>query len=132
MQLADYLMHFIGKPYIWGGSGAVGFDCSGLVLEGLWALGILPQKDLTAQGIYDALLKSGWRKPFVHVIKTDDVLFFGMDEKHITHVAVAVDEFRMIEAGGGGSKCKTVATSTGMVRVRPIANRSDLVEVLRE
>ena len=132
MKLAKYLEHFIGKPYIWAGDGVVGFDCSGLVLEGLWALGILPQKDLTAQGIYDALVKSGWRKPFVSVTKPDDVLFFGKDEKHITHVAVAVDDFRMIEAGGGGSKCKTVATSTGMVRIRPITNRNDCVAILRE
>ena len=38
----------------------------------------------------------------------------------------------MVEAGGGGSKCKTAATSTGMVCVRPISWRKDLVAILRE
>ena len=136
LGLADYLTHFIGHPYIWQGDGTgkynYGFDCSGLVIEGLWALGILPVKDLTAQGIYDALVKSGWREPFCPVTKRDDIIFFGKDEKSITHVAVALDDGLMLEAGGGGSKCKTVATSTGFVRVRPLANRNDLVAILRE
>lgn len=130
MQLADYLMHFIGKPYIWGGSGAVGFDCSGLVLEGLWALGMFGGGDTTAQGLCDNLAKTGWTSQPSAKIRRDDLLFFGKDRKHITHVAVALDRRLMIEAGGGGSKCTSAANSSGMVRVRPI--RSDLVEVLRE
>ena len=134
MGLAEYLKHFIGRPYIWAGDGAgakAGFDCSGLVLEGLWALGILPSKDLTAQGIHDAILdKFGHVVPRMYVSE-DDLLFFGKDADHITHVAVAIDVRLMIEAGGGGSKCKTVATSTGFVRVRPIDGRKDLVAVLR-
>lgn len=130
MQLADYLEHFIGKPYIWGGDGVVGFDCSGLVLEGLWALGLYSGKDTTAQALCDTLSNSGWTCEPASRIKRDDLLFFGKDRRHITHVAVAIGGGLMIEAGGGSSRCKTVATSTGMVRVRPI--RKDLVEVLRE
>lgn len=128
-------MHFIGQSYIWGGDGAGkcsrGFDCSGLVLEGLWALGILPVKDMTAQGIHDAILdKSGHVVPRPYV-SADDLLFFGKDVDHITHVAVALDLDLMIEAGGGGSKCTTPSASTGMVRIRPIAARKDLIAVLR-
>lgn len=128
-------MHFIGQSYIWGGDGtgkcSRGFDCSGLVLEGLWALGILPVKDMTAQGIHDALVEKGWRNPYHMITKCDDILFFGKNEKTITHVAVAVDNVLMIEAGGGGSKCTKPENSTGFVRVRPIANRKDLVAILR-
>lgn len=136
MGLAEYLKHFIGRPYIWAGDGAganSGFDCSGLVLEGLWALGLLPAKDLSAQRIYDALYNEHlWSVVSESKIKMDDVLFFGKDTAHITHVAVDIDSKLMIEAGGGGSKCKTLATSTGFVRVRPVANRKDLVAILRE
>lgn len=135
MKLSEYLMKFIGNPYVWKGDGSGqyggGFDCSGLVIEGLWALGILPSKDLTAQGIHDALIKSGWRNPYHTITREDDILFFGKDEKTITHVAVAIDNVLMIEAGGGGSKCVTPGKSTGFVRVRPIANRKDLVAILR-
>lgn len=136
MTISEYALKFIGRPYIWGGDGSGkcggGFDCSGLVLECLWALGVLPQKDMTAQGIHDAIMdKSGHVVPRMY-IATDDLLFFGKDVKHITHVAIAIGNGLMVEAGGGGSKCRTLATSTGMVRVRPIASRKDLVAALRE
>ena len=56
MTLTEYLKHFIGRPYIWSGDGtgktANGFDCSGLVLEGLWALGLYTGSDVTAKATY--------------------------------------------------------------------------------
>ena len=60
------------------------------------------------------------------------MLFFGKDLQHITHTALAISDGLMVEAGGGGSKCKTPATSTGMVWVRPISWRNNLVAALRE
>lgn len=134
MKISEYAQKFIGKPYVWAGDGSGkcggGFDCSGLVLECLQAFGILPQGDLTAQGIHDELRKMGWRES--DLLYSDSVLFFGSDAKHINHVAIYIGNRLMVEAGGGGSKCKTPATSTGMVRVRPISWRKDLVATLRE
>ena len=135
MTISEYALKFIGRSYIWGGDGSGkcggGFDCSGLVLECLLAFGKLPKGDLTAQGIHDKLLlEKGWRQGLS--VKEGDVLFFGKDLHHITHVALAIGGDLMVEAGGGGSKCKTPATSTGMVWVRPIAWRSNLVSALRE
>lgn len=134
MTISEYALKFVGKPYVWAGDGSGkcggGFDCSGLVLECLWAFGILPKGDMTAQKLNDKLYAMGWRQGLS--IKEGDVLFFGKDVHHITHVALAIGDGLMVEAGGGGSKCKTVATSTGMVRVRPIASRKDLVAALRE
>ena len=134
MTISEYAQKFIGGPYIWGGDGSGakfnGWDCSGLVLECLQAFGILPSGDLTAQGIHDKLRKMGWRES--DLLYSDSVLFFGKDAKHITHVAICIGGGLMVEAGGGGSKCKTPATSTGMVRVRPISWRKDLVAALRE
>lgn len=99
----------------------------------MWAFGILPQKDMTAQGIYDTLYNERiWACVDKARVKPDDILFFGKGDEHITHVAIAIGNGLMVEAGGGGSKCKTAATSTGMVRVRPIASRKDLVAALRE
>ena len=137
MTISEYAQKFIGRSYIWGGDGSGkcggGFDCSGLVLECLWALGILPKGDMTAQGIYDILYRQlGWYNSSKGKEKPDDILFFGKDTKHITHVAICIGDGLMVEAGGGGSKCKTPATSTGMVRVRPIALRDNLVAALRE
>ena len=135
MTISEYALKFIGKSYIWGGDGSGkcggGFDCSGLVLECLWAFGKLQKGDLTAQGIHDKLLlEKGWKQGLS--VKEGDVLFFGKDTTHITHAALAIRESLMVEAGGGGSKCTSPDKSTGMVWVRPIAWRNNLVAALRE
>ena len=36
----------------------------------------------------------------------------------------------MIEAGGGGGSSNSIATSTGMVRIRPISFRKDLISIV--
>ena len=130
MSLTEYLKHFIGAPYIWSGDGTGksfgGFDCSGLVLEGLWAMGLYSGSDTTAQGLYDSLTKTAsWKEGNVDHASDGDILFFGKSTSKITHVAVALGGGLMIEAGGGGSACKSAATSTGFVRIRPI--RKDVV-----
>ena len=133
MSLTEYLSHFIGSTYIWGGDGAGqkynGWDCSGLVLEGLWAFGLYDGPDTTAQGLYKALKKKGWMEVPRKLESEADVLFFGKDTEHITHTAVAIGGGLMIEAYGS-SKCKTPETSTGKVHVRPI--RENLVAALRQ
>lgn len=134
MTISEYAQKFIGRPYVWGGDGSGkcggGLDCSGLVLECLWAMGIMPKGDMTAQGIHDKLYSMGWRHGTSR--KADDILFFGKDTKHITHVAICIGDGLMIEAGGGGSKCTTPDKSTGMVWIRPLAWRNNLVAALRE
>ena len=136
MTMSEYALKFVGRPYIYGGDGSVksygGFDCSGLVMECLWAFGRLPKKDLTAQGIHAALLDAGWEDvpPRADMTMAGDILFFGKDARHITHTAICCQHGLMVEAGGGSSRCKDVKSSTGMVRVRPISSRNDLVAVL--
>ena len=134
MKLTEYLKHFIGRPYIWAGNGSgesAGFDCSGLVLEGLWALGLYSGKDVSAQDLYNSLRAAGWA-PVPRFLESDcDILFFGKSTSKLTHVAVALNSELMLEASGGGSKCKTLKTSTGFVRVRPIRSRKDLVAAFR-
>lgn len=135
MTLTEYLKHFIGMPYVWAGDGTGpkhhGFDCSGLVLEGLYALGLYTGKDTTAQGIYNFLSASdAWFSCPVDKAGDGDIVFFGKSVSKITHVAVALGNGLMIEAGGGGSKCTTASNSTGFVRVRPISNRKDCISVL--
>lgn len=128
MTLTEYAEKFIGKPYIWGGRGGDGFDCSGFVIECLQAFGLLPQGDWTAQGLHDRLAKAeGWLK--LAAPRRGAVLFFGKSEKAITHTALALDSTFMVEAGGGGKSSTTPANSAGLVRMRPVSWRSDLVDV---
>lgn len=43
--MIDYAWHQSGSDYVWGGAGSyrLGFDCSGLVLQSLYAAGLDPQ-----------------------------------------------------------------------------------------
>lgn len=120
-----YLYRFLGRPYIWGGDGsgskAGGFDCSGFVLEGLWAFGIYSGKDTNSDGLRKYASKA-W--PKCSSTTQGAVLFFGT-EKQATHVAVSIGGGLMIEAGGGGNKCTFLENSTGFVRIRPVSNRAD-------
>lgn len=134
MSVVEYALKFLGRPYVWGGDGSGkfggGFDCSGLVVECLQAFGAV-EGDFTAQALYKHLLALGCAKVPRDLVNAADVLFWGKSEAAVTHVSLEASDWQHIEAGGGGSKCKTAENSTGMVRLRPIASRKDFVAALR-
>lgn len=120
-----YLERFIGVPYRWGGDDPIdGFDCSGLVIEGLMAIGKVDSDfDTTAQGLYSMYKKVS--KPDRGVL-----VFYGQDEHNITHVAACKDKLLAIESGGGGYHTRSkddAARSNAVVRIRPIRRRNDIV-----
>lgn len=136
MDLVEYAKCFIGQPYIWGGNGSGkasgGFDCSGLVVECLQAVGVLKNgSDYTSKALLAALLALGWTRVGPGNERAGDVCFWGKSEASVSHVSIALGSGQHIEAGGGGSACKSLGTSTGMVRVRPLSSRSDRVATLR-
>ena len=136
MNIVEYASHFIGKPYIWGGNGSVatsgGFDCSGLVIECLQAFGLLPKGDWTAQRLYLWLSNCGWKYSDVGLAPSQgggiraSLSFFGKDVTQITHVALDVDGYQSIEAGGGDKKSKQ-----GMVRIRTTDWRKPLCHLYK-
>lgn len=131
-EFLEYAQKFVGRPYIWGGDGSgkksSGFDCSGLVLECLTAFGYYDGPDTTADGLRKWCESKKWFK--VSDIEKQGLcpgalVFFGTSKA--THVAIAINEKLMVEAGGGGSKCVSADTSTGFVRIRPISSRKDFL-----
>lgn len=120
-------MSFLGVPYRWGGSNPItGLDCSGLTIEILKSAGVAPPGDTTAQGLYNFYEKTGT----VGVFGPGVLAFYGESVTKITHVGFMIDEFRMIEAGGGNSQIfskEDAALHDAFVRIRPVRRRKDFV-----
>jgi len=129
MDRIEYAKQFIGTPYKWGGNSPLeGLDCSALICEVLRAENVIgAREDLNSQMLFDRFYMTNnlSKNP-----SEGDLLFFGKDKDSITHVALALNDFQMIESGGGNSTTTTLEAAVkrnAMVRVRPISDRSDFV-----
>lgn len=118
-----YLWSLVGKPYIWGGKGPNGFDCSGLVIEILRARGLVKSGfDTTANGLFIRTIRGGTLRGCKHALA-----FYGQ-MGNITHVGYCIDEEYMIESGAGNSSCVDEASASKLgafVRLSPIYSRKD-------
>jgi cell wall-associated NlpC family hydrolase len=131
--MIDYAKMFIGTPYIWGGNGPLsGFDCSGFVQYVLDSCGMDPKGDQTSQSLFDYFEK---QEGSVNLIrpKPGALLFYGKTESIITHIAIGIDQYRIIESGGGGRSCRSAEDAKKLdacVRIKPFGHRSDLVKII--
>jgi cell wall-associated NlpC family hydrolase len=92
-----YALAQLGTPYQWGGEGAGGFDCSGLVQAAYAAAGVeLPR---VAQAQYDA----GPLVPAGQPVEPGDLVFFGADPADVTHVGIVVSPGEMVDAPHSGA-----------------------------
>ena len=132
MTLSEYATKFIGINYKWGGEHpAEGYDCSGFIQEVLQSRGYDPIGDQTAHGLYEYFLARNFES--LANPSKDALLFFGNNGR-VTHIAIALNDFQMVEAGGGDSRTRTpqdAIKQKAMVRVRNINRRKDLMAILR-
>ena len=83
---------FSGIPYLWGGNGYGGFDCSGLVVYVYRHLGVnLPR---TSREQYAYL------PPVTGTVRVGDLLFFSSSGKEVDHVAIYIGGGLMLHASG--------------------------------
>lgn len=122
-QIVSYAMAQAGKPYIWGGTGPAGFDCSGLIWAAYRSVGIILPR--TTFGMWDLP---------AHIPGQDaepgDIVFFntgpGTAPDHPGHAGLVIGNGRMIVASC--TTCGPIATAsyTGNPAlvgfVRPLAN----------
>jgi cell wall-associated NlpC family hydrolase len=128
--LFNYLMRFVGLPYIWGGKTPIkGMDCSGIVCEFLQAYGHLKShEELKAQQLFDRFYNNNQFKP-----EFGSLCFFGQTSVAIGHVGIALNDFFMVEAGSGDQTTTDpdkAAKMDAFVRIRPIKSRKDLYAIV--
>ena len=83
----DTAKSFLDMPYVWGGRGGAGIDCSGLVQRSMAARGILAQRDSDMQ-----LATLGGHLTDDDLLQTGDLVFFP------GHVGMMVNGVDMIHA----------------------------------
>jgi cell wall-associated NlpC family hydrolase len=93
----SYALAQLGTPYLWGGDGPGGFDCSGLVQAAYAAAGI--QLPRTAQEQFDA----GPPVPAGQQLEPGDLVFFGAGASDVTHVGIIVSSTEMVDAPHTGA-----------------------------
>jgi cell wall-associated NlpC family hydrolase len=86
----DYVataLEFLGAPYLWGGKGSLGLDCSALVQVALNRAGLACPRDsdLQAEGLGEA-------RPLDGAPERGDLIYCP------GHVAIALDDWRVVHA----------------------------------
>ena len=127
----QYLSQYFGVFYKWGGDDPSGWDCSGLVIEGLTAVGILPHGfDDTAQGLYLRFKNyklSEDEKPYM------GCLVFQFRDGKAIHVEMMIDNYHTIGSSGGGSKTNTredAIKHNAFVKMRPYDYRGMNIKIV--
>ena len=119
----ETIMGFRNLPYRWGGDDPMtGFDCSGMVVEGLKSVGVIPlHRDFSADGL--------WRRfnAFEVPEPVRGCLAFWFKGPGAIHVAVCLDDAVCLTADRGGSRTlspEDAEEQNAFIKIRPIDHRS--------
>jgi hypothetical protein len=102
---------YLGDEYVWGGAGPKGYgmDCSGLVLQALYAAGLDPQPISVDKHVLPEYRTSVElfnhphlrHRPLAQVQRGDLVFYTNNSTGRINHVAIYLGSGQVLEAAGG-------------------------------
>lgn len=121
LQAMAFAKKQVGKPYVYGGVGPKGYDCSGLAMTAFQHAGITIPRVAAAQYV-----GAGTAVPLDRA-KQGDLLFFASDvtkPSTVYHVSMYIGDGNMLEAPHTGADVRVVplwTTDLLPVVVRPVA-----------
>jgi murein DD-endopeptidase len=101
-RIAASALAQVGRPYLYGGDTPAGFDCSGLVRHAYLAAGIRVPRETGEQ--YAAARRIKLRK-----LAPGDLLFFRIEGRQVSHVAIYTGKGRFVHAPQSGRSVETRA-----------------------
>jgi len=95
-SVIEIAKHLLGEPYVWGGTSTKGVDCSGLLKTSYYSQGVILARDASQQARY------GQHPDFTDFRNQEpgDLLFFGRNAQHVTHVGLYMENGRYIHSSG--------------------------------
>jgi hypothetical protein len=93
----------MGTPYRWGGEGANGYDCSGLIQYAYGQHGIILPRVSREQARLGIAVERG-----VASLHAGDILGFSVEGPGVTHVGLYIGEGQFIHSASGGVKLSSL------------------------
>ena len=123
---------FLGTPYLWGGDNPIeGFDCSGLCIEILKSVGLLPRNgDWRARDLWDKFNANEAASPYAGCL-----VFWkaSASDDSIVHIEFAISDELCIGAAQGGSATESLGDAIAhdaYVMIRPYKSRRNVRGIL--
>ncbi|MDW8131876.1 MAG: C40 family peptidase, partial [Bryobacterales bacterium] len=92
-EVVAFARRFLGLPYLWGGTSAYGYDCSGFVQMLCRRRGVIIPRDAHPQCHWEGMVPVGREE-----IRPGDLLYFGKSLEKITHTGMYLGQGEFINA----------------------------------